>query len=144
MAAGKVVLANLAAGLVLGAAGRVVMRIIALAVGIRPGFSIGGTTEVILMGVIIGAPAGVLYGVVRRFVPGGYRRAGLFGVLTFAALALWTPPAARSAMAAAGNPVGLAVGLFGALFVGYGLLVETLLRSAVGGSEGRGDVGTAP
>ena len=62
-------LAGAAIGMVvLGIGGRVIMRVIAHWEGRVPGFTLGGTFTVVMMGALAGLAAGVVHGLLRRFV----------------------------------------------------------------------------
>jgi hypothetical protein len=54
--------------IVLGVGGRIIMRIIAHWEGRQPVLSPGGTFTVVMMGTIAGTAAGIIYGLLRRFV----------------------------------------------------------------------------
>lgn len=128
--AGAAVLACIGGGLVLGIGGRLVMLLIALAADITPGFSLGGTAEVLATGFIIGIPAGLFFIAVRKHirVPGLWK-GGLFGGILFLILVLIPPPAARSAVAGVGHRfLPLTISLFGPLFVTYGIVVEAIMQ----------------
>lgn len=88
-----------AGGLLLGGGGRLAMRGVTLLAGSRPGFSVGGTLEVLAFGAIVGAVAGALYPWVRRVLPAATVVRGLLlGILTLVALALLrVPSVVRSA-----------------------------------------------
>lgn len=104
------------------------MRAVSLAAGRAPGFTAGGTAEVILVGLAIGVPASFIFVVVRRYLPGPpWLKGGSFGALVFLALVLVPPPAAQSAATAAGD-LPLTLALFGALFVAYGLAIAASLK----------------
>ncbi len=136
-AAGAFVIA-VGAGLLLGVGGRIVMRLIAVAAGISPGFSIGGSLEVVATGILIGTPAALVWLVLRRLLGGGIWRGAAYGGLVLAVLTAVPPPAARSAFGAVDN-LALTLGLFGPLFVIYGALVEVGARSLLtGGREQAG------
>lgn len=55
--------------LVLGLGGRIVMRLLALAVGRGPAFSLGGTTEVVAYGAIVGVISAALFAMARAILP---------------------------------------------------------------------------
>ncbi len=82
-------LSGLAAGAVTALAARVAMRMVADGVpdGImqRPDFTLAGTAVIVVIGMLVGAPAGVLYGALagRLAGPAGLRGAS-FGVLCLA------------------------------------------------------------
>ncbi len=120
--------AGLAGGMVLGVGGRLAMRLVAVGADLDPGFSWGGTGEVLATGLFIGVPAALVFVALRRFIPGpGVWRGAAFGVLLFLALVVVPPPAARSAASSVGRPL-LTVSLFGPLFLLYGMVVERLRR----------------
>ena len=54
--------------IVLGVGGRVMMRVIAHWEGRQPVLSPGGTFTVVMMGMVAGAAAGIVYGLIRRFI----------------------------------------------------------------------------
>jgi hypothetical protein len=56
--------------LVGGIGGRAAMRLIAVGQGRTPSFTLRGSLVVVAAGTILGAAVGVLYVVVRRFIPG--------------------------------------------------------------------------
>ena len=75
-------LSGLVAGLVAGIASRVAMRVVALDSGGEPSFTIGGSLFIVIMGGVVGAPLGVLFISVRRWLPGPSFAQGMsFGVL---------------------------------------------------------------
>ena len=68
--------------LILGVGGRIAMRVIAHATNATPGFSLGGTMTVVLMGAASGAAGGVIYAVLARFVSDrALIRGAVFGVI---------------------------------------------------------------
>ena len=82
------VLAGLAAGIVAGLGARLAMRMVALGVadgvGITPDFTIGGTLVIVVTGMILGAAAGLAFGLVADRLPGPRPLRGL----VFAAILL--------------------------------------------------------
>ncbi len=116
------------AGLGLGISGRIAMRVIAMRAGFSPGASVGGTLEVIATGIFIGGVVGLVYGPVRRWLPPGvWIRGFLIGAALVIVFALYQPPAARSALSGTGHGA-LSLALFAICFLGYGWLLEWLLR----------------
>jgi hypothetical protein len=116
------------AGAVLGIATRVAMRLVAWQAGMNSSFSLSGSLEIVLFGMLIGAPVALLYWVCRdRFaLP---RLAGVGAALgLFAVLAAWPTSSARSALAATPDtPIVTAV-IFGTAFLVYGAALEALWR----------------
>lgn len=118
----------LLAGLALGVASRAAMRVVALQSGVDPGFSAGGSGEVILFGAIVGAPAAMVYWICRwRYgLPTG--SGVVAAVVLFLVMAAWPPPAARSALRdTPDTPLATAV-LFALAFVVYGVVLDVLWR----------------
>lgn len=129
---------------VLGILGRAVMRIVALRVGAEPGFSVGGTLEVLATGLLLGAASGPLYALSRRFLPGPADLRGLaFGGALFSLLLLFPPPAARSAVRGLEELLPFLVMMFGILFLVYGVALERLLSFKLPGKRS-GDGGGVP
>ena len=80
-------------GLVLGAlvggiAGRLAMRIVAVVGGIQPAFSVEGTAGIMVIAGFLGLIAGLIYGVVRPFIPvRGLWKGLVFGLILAALIA---------------------------------------------------------
>ncbi len=126
--AGLWLLLAASAGVVLGVAARIAMRLIALQAGVSSGFSLGGSVEVVLLGAVLGTPVALAFWACRLY----WRLPAWSGVLLalglFAILALWPTPAARGALAATTDaPVVTAV-IFAAAFLAYGVVLELLWR----------------
>lgn len=78
--------AGILAGMIVGVAGgigsRVVMRVVALAAGHDPAFSLTGTLGVVFFGFLIGMPMGLFYAAAKPFLPGHRILKGLvYGVV---------------------------------------------------------------
>ena len=117
----------LVAGLLLGVASRVVMRVIGLLSGGTEGFSWGGTIEIVLFGLLIGAPIALFFLALRSHLDWPRPWAGVaLGAALFAATALRPPPSAASALAGTPDPPLATAALFAALWLGFGLLLEYL------------------
>lgn len=114
------------AGAALGVIARAAMRVVAWQAAVEPEFSWGGSLEVVLFGVIIGAPVALLVWACRyRFrLPSGI--GVLAGVALFVVLAVWPPPAATSAMDGTGDARLATAAAFLGAFIAYGALVDTL------------------
>lgn len=126
--AGAWVASALCAGVVLGVAARVAMRLVALEADVRPAFSLGGTTEIVLLGVIVGSPTALIFWVCRQRcrMPAS---AGVIAALAlFALLAARPTPAARSALRATPDTPIATVVAFAAAFLIYGIALEVLWR----------------
>jgi hypothetical protein len=124
----------MAAGATLGVGARVAMRLVALEAGVGASFSAGGSLEVVLFGALVGAPVALGVWACRwRFhLPDGTGVTA--GVLLFAAMAAWQPPAARSALGATPDAPLATAALFAAAFLVYGLSLDAFWRVALRGS----------
>ena len=120
-------LAGIVAGLVVGGiGGRIAMRIVALAIGQQPKFTVG-TLAVLLVGTLLGTPPGLLYIAARKYLPGSGLRKGLvFGVLLLLIIGL--PALLRPATGELVLSPRLGRILFGALFIPYGVAVEAAVE----------------
>ena len=116
------------AGMALGIATRVAMRLVALQADVPSAFSLGGSVEVVLLGTIVGAPAALVYwGCRHRFRLPPWSGV-IAALLLFAALAARPTPAARSALGATADAPLVTAAIFGAAFVVYGVVLEVLWR----------------
>ena len=89
--AGLALLASLIAGLIAGIGARIIMRIVALTAHLSPQFDIGGTLNVVFLGLFLGFVAGFFYTLcviassnwskTSKYVPGPLWRGPAFGVL---------------------------------------------------------------
>lgn len=122
------------AGVLLGLAARLTMRWVALESGVSPGFSTGGSFEVVALGVALGAPAAFLFFLVQPQAARMRPWSGLlWGLALFALLAAFPTPAARSALAdTPDTPLFTAVA-FATLFAAWGLSLALLQRRFLGG-----------
>jgi hypothetical protein len=122
---GRAALAGLVSGaIVLGVGGRVLMRIIAIALHGSGGFSLGGSLEVVAAGALFGT----LGGLALPFVPGrlGRGRPVVHAVLLLLVIAV-VSDAARGAASGVPWPERIPVLLaFGGLLLGYSLLLRHL------------------
>lgn len=117
------------AGLLLGIAARGVMRVVALESGLDPGFSLGGSLEVIAFGALVGVPAAAVYLAWRvRHRSASWWPGLFFGAGLFAVLAIVQPPAARSALGDTPDTPAATAAAFAALFVAWGASLEWLAR----------------
>lgn len=113
--------------LVLGVGGRLLMAALVLAAGGRPGFSFGGSIEVVMVGTAYGAVGGLLLLPLRQAVGGNRRLAGpLLGLVLFG-LGWLTSRVGRAAAAGPGGRLAIVIGLAALAFVAYGLTTNALL-----------------
>jgi hypothetical protein len=104
------------------------MRFVAVEAGIAPGFSLGGSLDVVAFGAILGAPAALVFWAcrVRWRLPWGAGAAA--GLLLFAAVVVIRPPAASSALASTPDTTLVTTLLFAVAFASYGVLLDVLWR----------------
>jgi len=125
---GTALLAGAVVGLViLGVGGRIAMRVIAIVAGQAPGFSVGGTLAVVLLGGMWGAPGGPIVLALRRVIP---RSAVLRGVVLGAmgfGVAMLTVGRALSGPVTGPGVWPIAVALCAALFLAYGIVVDLVV-----------------
>jgi hypothetical protein len=115
----------LIAGTVLGAAARLLMRLIAFEAGLPGFFSLGGSLEVVLFGVLVGAPLAAGFWLLRPRLRWRSPLPGLaFGVVLTLLLAALPPPSARSALAGTPDTPLLTWLGFGLLFTTWGAGLE--------------------
>lgn len=116
-------LAGAGVGLViLGVGGRIAMRIIAIVAGQAPGFSVGGTLDVVLVGGMWGAPGGSIALMLERFVTRRLLRGVVLGAIGFG-VAMLTVGRALSGPVAGPRVWPIAVTLCAALFLAYGIAI---------------------
>ena len=120
---------------VLGRGGRIAMRAIAIANGVPTGFSVGGTANVVLLGLASGIGGGLLYALLHRYIRARLARSTLFTV----ALVLLTLRGLRPIQP-------LALEWFVPLALGYGAIVDVIYtRWAIRRSARRvGESATSP
>jgi hypothetical protein len=142
--AGRSVVAGVLAGIAWGAGARLVMRVVALVDGRPTEFSAGGTLLIVIVGMMLGVPLGLLYATVRRRLPGSLLAGGAVFGLTLAGL-LVLPFAALGAADLGGEPtdwpVLIGTALFGGLFVLHGVVMAAVHGAS--SARGGGDVRTA-
>ncbi|MCJ7422371.1 hypothetical protein [Sphingomicrobium astaxanthinifaciens] len=137
--AARTLLSGAALGaLVLGVGGRVVMRLLALSDAAPPGFSWGGTGEVIAYGALVGVGGGLLLLLLGLLWGQSPRRGVLLGLLTYGAAALTLPAHIAATTAALGERAAPALMLFGVCFLLYGWLLDRLAPATPFAQRGRG------
>lgn len=117
------VIAGAAGGLVAGLGARMAMRIVADTIGQYLVLTLEGTLLILLIGVIFGFALGAPYGAIKHRLSGRTPVKGLiYGVMLLAivGLPLLAPPAQGELALAPGL---LGKGLFGSLFLVYGLSI---------------------
>lgn len=118
----------LAGALVLGVGGRLVMRGIALMAGGPPSFELAGSLEVVALGAIIGAQAGLVYGLAAPHLPGRWWVQGIaYGLLAYGAVLAW-PLDGKGAARAFPALLPAVLMLFGVAFILFGLALAAWMR----------------
>jgi hypothetical protein len=135
-------LAGMIGGIAWGVGARAAMRAIVLTTHQLPQFTLGGTLIILLVGVLFGVPAALVFVPVRRFMPGpAWRRGLVFGALVLAVVGTMLYRSGFQEEAPSASALSLAIGLFGALFVLFGLVVawvhEPLNRRLLAPGQGR-------
>jgi peptidoglycan/LPS O-acetylase OafA/YrhL len=114
--------------IVLGIGGRVVMSMIALLAHQQPGWTPGGTLEVLAFAALIGLPSGLFFGAVGHYLPGNDMLKGsVFGALVFVVVVL-IPMEAKNAAFAFPELLPVTVTMFAALFVSYGMALALTIK----------------
>ena len=104
------------------------MRLVAWNAGGPGAFSPGGSIEIVMFGILLGAPVALLYWACRaRLALPRWTGVGL-ALLLFGVFALWPTPAARSALAAAPDSPLSSAAPFAAAFAIYGAVLDLLWR----------------
>jgi hypothetical protein len=104
------------------------MRVVALVAHQAAEFSAEGTFGILLIGAILGMIAGLIFMCVRRYFPASGRWSGmLFGTLVFLAQIPLLPPPIKQEIALAGNRLPLIIGLFGIVFIAYGMILQSIV-----------------
>jgi hypothetical protein len=134
----RALMVSCVSGAFLGMAARVTMRVVALEAGASPGFSLGGSLEVVAFGAMIGTPVALLFFGFRSRVPSWQPWLGpLCGLSLFGVLSAVPPPAARSALAATPDTPAATALAFAILFAAWGLMLEYFARRFLLASSAR-------
>jgi len=125
------ILAGFLSGLMLGGGLRLAMRLVALAAGREPHFTLGGTLIIIMVGVVFGATFGLLFAAMRQWFPGTTLAKGIgYGAVLL--VLFWYPffETARGDLKNVLHPVviGVATSIVSMLWIGYALGMVILLE----------------
>ena len=126
----RAALAGMVAGvIVLGLGGRLAMRAVALLIHQAPHLGVGASLGILLIGGILGAVAGIAYGVTlqQRWPDRDTTKGILFGSAVFSVLTLLQPPAIRAEVAATRAYWWAIIPLFWAVCIGYALMLARQL-----------------
>jgi len=146
--AARLVVAAAVAGLGLGVGARLLMRLIALEAGLPGSYSLGGSVDVVLFGLLLGGPIAAGFWLIRPRLAWRRPFAGVaLGTMLLALFALLPPASARSALAGTPDtPLFTLLG-FGLLLIGWGAALELVARPArarSGRSRGGGGPAASP
>jgi hypothetical protein len=122
--------AGLVAGVGLGIGARLAMRIVASMSDRMTEFSVGGTLGILFIGSIIGLISGLIFMVIRQYIPGNGVLKGLsFGTLVYLVLALLLRTALQEEIdpAVAAGRLPIILGAFGLAFIAYGLVLQAMV-----------------
>ena len=122
--------AGFLSGLILGIGLRLAMRLVALAAGREPLFTLGGTLMIIMVGVVFGAIFGLLFAAMRQWFPGTTLAKGIgYGAVLL--VLFWYPffEEARGDLKNVLHPVviGVATSIVSMLWIGYAFVMVILL-----------------
>ena len=122
--------AGFLSGLMLGIGLRLAMRLVALAAGREPHFTLGGTLIIIMVGVVFGAVFGLLFAAMRQWFPGTTLAKGIgYGAVLL--VLFWYPffEDARGDLKNVLHPVviGVATSIVSMLWIGYAFVMVILL-----------------
>jgi len=128
--AGQAVLLSVPFALLLGIAFRVMMRLVALAIGKEPSFSLGGTAFIVLIFAFSSSLFTLLFFAARPWLPTrGLSKGLVFGMVLY--VLYWHPffRTASGDLRTVLDPVtiGLLTSLLMTLWIGYGLAVEATI-----------------
>lgn len=132
----RLLIAALLAGVLVGVAARLLMRLIAVQSGLAGEYTRHGTLAVVLFGTLVGGPLAAAFWLSRPRLPIRPPFAGLgLGALVTVLLILYPPPSARSALDATPDTPALTWLGFGLLLMAWGVALELMTRWVQGGSR---------
>jgi protein-S-isoprenylcysteine O-methyltransferase Ste14 len=123
----------LLAGVLLGAAARLAMRVLAWLAGSSGGFSRGGSVEIVVFGALLGAPVAFAVFGIRQWRRWGHPWVGVWtGLALYLAAVARPSPSAQSALAASPLAAWQILLVFGLVFLGFGLWIDLRWHAATG------------
>jgi protein-S-isoprenylcysteine O-methyltransferase Ste14 len=121
------------AGVLLGTAARVAMRVLVWMSGSAGGFSRGGSVEIVVFGALLGAPAALAVLAIREWRGWQHPWVGVWTALALYLAAIARPsPSAQSALAASPIPGWQIFLLFGLVFLVFGLWIDLRWHAVTG------------
>lgn len=113
--------------LLIGLGGRMVMRLLALAIDREPSFSVGGTAEVIAYGAIIGFLSAALLAIARPVLPRRWPLQGLIlAALAYSGTVATLPAHIADTARPFADRMPFVMALFGLCFLLFGLVLARL------------------
>jgi protein-S-isoprenylcysteine O-methyltransferase Ste14 len=113
------------AGVVLGAAARLAMRVLAWLSGTAGGFSRGGSVEIVVFGALLGAPVALAVFGIRQWRRWEHAWVGVWvGLALYLAAVVRPSPSAQSALAASPLAGWQIFAIFGAVFLAFGAWID--------------------
>lgn len=113
------------AGVLLGTAARLAMRVLAWLAGSAGGFSRGGSVEIVVFGALLGAPIALALFLLRQWRGWTHPWIGLWTALALYIGALARPsPSAQAALASSPLPGWQVLLIFGLVFFAFGLWID--------------------
>jgi protein-S-isoprenylcysteine O-methyltransferase Ste14 len=123
----------LLAGVLLGTAARLAMRVLAWLAGTSGGYSRGGSVEIVVFGALLGAPIALAILVLRQWRGWRHPWIGLWTALALYIGALARPsPSAQAALSASALPGWQILLVFGLAFVAFGLWIDVRWHALTG------------
>lgn len=121
------------AGVLLGTAARLAMRVLAWLAGTGGGYSRGGSVEIVVFGALLGAPIALAIVLLRQWRGWRHPWIGLWTALALYIGALARPsPSAQGALAASPLPGWQVLLVFGLVFVAFGLWIDVRWHAVTG------------
>ena len=121
------------AGVLLGTAARVAMRVLVWLAGTAGGFSRGGSVEIVVFGAILGAPVALAVLAIRQWRGWQHPWVGVWTALTLYLAAVARPsPSAQDALASSPLPAWQIVFVFGTAFLAFGLWIDMRWHAMTG------------
>ena len=121
------------AGVLLGTAARLAMRVLVWLAGGGGGFSRGGSVEIVVFGALLGAPIALAVFAVRQWRGWRHPWVGVLAALALYLAAVARPsPSARSALAASSLPGWQIFLVFGLVFLAFGAWIDLRWHVATG------------
>ena len=121
------------AGVLLGTAARLAMRVLVWLAGGAGGFSRGGSVEIVVFGALLGAPIALAVFAVRQWRGWQHPWVGVWtGLALYLAAVARPSPSAQSALAASALPGWQIFLIFGLVFVAFGLWIDLRWHAVTG------------